>query len=224
MSAALIGAGAQIIGGLIGMGSARRKAKAAAAKQRALQAKLTSLENSRQEIKNPYENSEDLSSSMSNPYAQIGVATQAAEMQAEEADISLANTLDTIRATGAGAGGATALAQAALQSKKGVSANIEQQEAANEKLKAQGEQNLQQRQTAEKQRMQNVDAQGNMFMFDATEKRETAGINRAATQIDNAAAAEAQAGSDVNNAITGAVGGVVSTVGSMYDAGAFAKK
>ena len=35
-------------------------------------------------------------------------------MQAEEADIALANTLDTLRATGASAGGATALAQAAL--------------------------------------------------------------------------------------------------------------
>ena len=221
MSAALIGAGVQIIGGLLGMGSAKRKAREAAAKQRALQSKLNSLESSRQEITNPYANSKDLSSSMSNPYAQLGVATQAAEMQAEEADISLANTLDTIRSTGAGAGGATALAQAALQSKKGVSANIEQQEAANEKLKAQGEQNLQQRKTAEQQRMQNVDAQGNMFTFNATEKRETAGINRAASQIDNAAAAEAQAGSDVNNAITGAVGGVVSTVGSMYSGGAF---
>jgi hypothetical protein len=208
MSAALIGAGAQIIGGLIGMGSARRKAKAAAAKQRALQAKLTSLENSRQEIKNPYENSEDLSSSMSNPYAQIGVATQAAEMQAEEADISLANTLDTIRATGASAGGATALAQAALQSKKGVSANIEQQEAANEKLKAQGEQNLQQRQTAEKQRMQSVDAQGNIFQFNATETREVAQMDRVATQMDNAAAQEMQANADANGAFTGMMGAV----------------
>ena len=64
-------------------------------------------------------------------------------MQIEQADISLANTLDTLRATGAGAGGATALAQAALQSKKGVSASIEQQEVQNEKLRAQGEANLQ---------------------------------------------------------------------------------
>ena len=46
-------------------------------------------------------------------------------MQVEEADIALANTLDTLRATGASAGGATALAQAALQSKKGVAASIE---------------------------------------------------------------------------------------------------
>ena len=74
---------------------------------------------------------------LSNPMANLGVATQAAEMQVEQADISLANTLDTIRATGASAGGATALAQAALQSKKGVSASIEQQEAQNEKLRAQ---------------------------------------------------------------------------------------
>ena len=36
-------------------------------------------------------------------------------------------------ATGSGAGGATALAQAALQAKKGVAASIEQQEVANEK-------------------------------------------------------------------------------------------
>ena len=74
----------------------------------------------------------------------LGVATQAAEMQIEEADIALANTLDTLRATGASAGGATALAQAALQSKKGVSASIEQQEAQNEKLRAQGESQLEQ--------------------------------------------------------------------------------
>ena len=60
-------------------------------------------------------------------------------MQAEEADIALANTLDMLRSTGASAGGATALAQAALQSKRGVSANIEQQEAQNQKLRAQGE-------------------------------------------------------------------------------------
>ena len=214
MSVALLGAGVQILGGLLGMGSARRKAKAAAAKQRAFQAKLTSLENSRQEIKNPYENSEDLSSSMSNPYAQLGVATQAAEMQAEEADISLANTLDTIRATGTSAGGATALAQAALQSKKGVSANIEQQEAANEKLKAQGEQNLQQRQTAEKQRMQSVDAQGNIFQFNATETREVAQMDRVATQMDNAAAQEMQANADANSAMTGMISGVGSVAGA----------
>jgi hypothetical protein len=52
---------------------------------------------------------------ITNPYENLGVATQAAEFQAEQADIALANTLDTLLATGAGAGGATALAQAALR-------------------------------------------------------------------------------------------------------------
>ena len=98
----------------------------------------------------------NLSGMISNPYENIGVATQAAEIQIEEADISLANTLDTLRATGSGAGGATALAQAALQSKKGVAASIESQEAANEKLKAQGRAEMQQAKMAESQRLQNI--------------------------------------------------------------------
>jgi len=74
-----------------------------------------------------------------NPYANLGVAAKASEFQAEQADVSLANTLDTIRATGGGAGGATALAQAALQSKQGISASIQQQEASNQKAYARGE-------------------------------------------------------------------------------------
>jgi len=91
----------------------------------------TKLSN-RQDITNPYQNLE-------NPYKNLSVATQAARIQAEEADIALANTLDTLRATGKSAGGATALAQAALRSKKDISASIEQQEVNNEKLKAQGQ-------------------------------------------------------------------------------------
>ena len=83
---------------------------------------------------------DDMKSLVTNPYANLGVATEAAEIQMEQADISLANTLDTIAATGAGAGGATALAQAALQSKRGVAADIQRQEAQNQKLRAQGEQ------------------------------------------------------------------------------------
>jgi hypothetical protein len=75
---------------------------------------------------------------VSNPYASLGVATKAAEFQAEQADMSLANTLDTLQQTGAGAGGATALAQAALQSKKEISANIEQQEALTKNLELKG--------------------------------------------------------------------------------------
>jgi hypothetical protein len=221
LAAGLISGGASIISGIFGASSASKRAKAAAADRRDKERKLLSLENSRQEIINPYEGVTDLSSMVQNPYENLGVATQAAEMQAEQADISLANTLDTIRATGASAGGATALAQAALQSKKGISASIEAQEAQNEKLRAQGEQQQQQMKMAEAQRLQQADVSGKQFEFGVRESREVAKMDRLSAQISGAEARQAQANADKTSAITGAIGGVVSTVGNMYSAGAF---
>ena len=116
-AAALISAGTQILGSLFGGGARRRAERDAQRKQARLQRKLSNLEANRQAITNPYSGVKnlsglavDLSSSLSNPYANLSVATKAAEMQVEQADISLANTLDNLRSTGSGAGGATALA------------------------------------------------------------------------------------------------------------------
>jgi len=204
----IIGAGASIVGGLIGNNAAKKAARAAAREKRRLQKKLDTLEANRQEIVNPYQGFENLTSMLSNPFANLGVATQAAEMQVEEADISLANTLDTLRATGASAGGATALAQAALRSKKGVSASIEQQEAQNEKLKAQGEQQLQQQKVAEEKRMQQAGAAGKQFVFGATEQREQQVLDRTAAMLGQQQAAQAQAKADQTSAITGMFGTV----------------
>ena len=205
---AIIGGVASIAGGLFGASKARRAARRAAMERARLQRKLDKLESNRQEIINPYENAESLSSMITNPFDNLGVATQAAEMQAEEADISLANTLDTIRATGASAGGATALAQAALRSKKNVAANIEQQEAQNEKLKAQGEQQQQQQKLAEEVRMQGVEAAGKQFVFQATESRQQQEIDRTAALMGAATGAQAQAKADQTSAITGMFGGL----------------
>jgi hypothetical protein len=205
---AIIGGVASLAGGLFGASKARRAARRAAMERARLQAKLDKLESNRQEIINPYENAESLSSMITNPFANLGVATQAAEMQAEEADISLANTLDTIRATGASAGGATALAQAALRSKKNVAANIEQQEAQNEKLKAQGDQQMQQQKLAEEVRMQGVEAAGKQFVFQATESRQQQEIDRTAALMGAATGAQAQAKADQTSAITGMFGGI----------------
>jgi hypothetical protein len=204
----VIGAGASIVSGIIGFGSARKAARKAKREAKRLQRKLNALEANRQEIINPYEGFENLTSTMSNPFANLGVATQAAEIQIEEADISLANTLDTLRATGASAGGATALAQAALRSKKGVSASIEQQESQNEKLKAQGEQQLQQQKVAEEKRMQQAGAAGKQFVFEATEQREQQQLDRTASLLAQAKAAAGQAQADKTSAITGALGTV----------------
>jgi len=151
--------------------------------QRAEQSKLDSQVANRQKIINPYENVSDLSGMISNPFANLQVATKAAEFKAEEADISLASTLDTLRSTGAGSAGATALAQAALRSKQGIAASIEQQEAKNTQLRAQGEAGAMKMRMAEGQRMQEADILGKSFMFQAQEGREVADISRSGAMV-----------------------------------------
>jgi|TARA_R110001599_G_scaffold326226_2_gene538745 hypothetical protein len=226
--------------GAIGAGRrARRAQRRAAREQKRREAELKSLEDSRQPAINPYDNftnlsgmAENLSSMITNPYSNLGVATQAAEMQAEEADISLANTLDTLRATGASAGGATALAQAALQSKKGVAASIESQEAQNEKMRAAGESQMQQMKMAEGQRIQNInisegqrmqqaDAQGRAFKFNTVEGREVAKMNRVAGLADRAYGEKREAGrarEAATGALFGAIGGIAGSMGNPFAA------
>ena len=239
MAGALISGGIQILGGILGGGAAKKRERAARREKAKLNRKLNYLENNRQPITDPYAGvtslaglATDLSSQLTNNMANLSVATQAAEMEIEQADISLANTLDTIRATGAGAGGATALAQAALSSKRGVSASIESQEAQNEKLRAQGEQQLQDQRMAEQQRLQGIQisegqrvqgarAQGAAFTFGAKEEREMQQLDRVSAQISGAEARQAQAGADRTGALTGMIGGLASTFGSAVAGGAF---
>tara|TARA_R100000988_G_scaffold92102_1_gene56031 strand:- start:898 stop:1557 length:660 start_codon:yes stop_codon:yes gene_type:complete len=212
---AIIGGVVSIAGGIFGASAAKRAARRRENQARALEYKLNQLEENRQEIINPYESITDLSSMMSNPFASLGVATQAAEMQIEQTDIALANTLDTIRATGGGAGGATALAQAALQSKKGVAANIEQQEAANEKQRAQGEATLQQQKVGEAKRLQQAEVSGDQFVFQQQEARDMQQLNRLSNQIGALRGAAAQAQADSTAAITGAIGSAASMFGTL---------
>ena len=182
-------------------------------------AQVAHIEANRQAIPNPYANFEDvssmatdLSSMMSNPYLNLGVATQAAEFQAEEADIALANTLDALRSSGASAGGATALAQAALQSKR------------NQKLAAQGEAQLmdakvgeatrqQNIQMSEAQRIQQAEAAGEQFQYAEQETRDMQQLNRLsgqqAQQESNASQARANQNAAYGAGI-GAVGGIAS--------------
>ena len=206
LASAIIGGVASIAGGIFGASAAKDREKAAKKERLRLQGKLEDLENNRQDIINPYAGVSDLSSMISNPFANLSVATGAAEMQIEEADVSLANTLDTMRATGASAGGATALAQAALRSKKGVSASIEAQEKTNQDKMAAGEQAMQRQKMAEAQRLQQADVSGEQFMFSTREGRELQQLDRTAAMLGAANQAEAQAASDKTGAITGALG------------------
>jgi len=219
---------AQGVSSLIGAFSAgkqKRDARKAAAQY---EADLSALEANRQQITNPYADAtnayadlQNLTGMVSNPFQNLQVATQAAEMQATEADISLAGTLDTLRATGASAGGATALAQAALRSKQGVAATIEQQEARNAQLRAQGQQQMErlqmqsemQRQLAvaggEAQRQQLM-GKGEETRMKLQEQRETAQLDRAQAQIDQQRMIERQA----KQAQDGAIGSLIGTAAS----------
>jgi hypothetical protein len=169
---------------------------------------LNSLEANRQEIINPFQ---DMSAMISNPFANLSVATGAAEIKIEEADISLANTLDTLRATGASAGGATALANAALRSKKGVAASIEMQEKQNEDKRAAGEKQKQDALMQEGQRVQ----QGEAWEFGQRESREMQQLDRTASMLGASRQAEAQAASDKTGAITGMFGSLAGIAGGM---------
>ncbi len=237
VGAAIIGGVAALGGSVISSISAGKQRKSAEDAADRANAKIKTLEDSRKPIINPYSNvkdissmAADLSSMISNPFGDLAVATQAAEMQMEQSDIALANTLDTLRASGASAGGATALAQAALQSKKGVAASIEQQEAQNERLKAQGEQQMQQAKMAEAQRLQGIqlseagrlqeaDIQGQKFVFGQEESRLERDLDRSAGLATQAAVDRNQALSNQASAIAGgvsAVGNVASSFMQNY--------
>lgn len=202
------------LGSAVSSGVRAGKMRRAASKR---EATVRNLEANRQEIINPYEDVKDLSGMISNPFANLQVATKAAEMQAEEADISLASTLDTLRATGAGSAGATALAQAALRSKQGIAATIEQQEAQNARLRAQGEQQAQQMRMSEAQRLQQAEVAGKQFVFGAREEREMQALNRAA-----GLAQQARAGAQAAQAsMYGALGSFAGQAVGMAGSGAF---
>lgn len=230
------------IGGLVAKGigaiGANQQKQKAKGKVNTAEKQLAELEANRQKIVNPYEGyenisglAEDVSGMAKNAYAQLGVATQAAEFQAEEADLALANTLDTIRATGASAGGATALAQAALQSKKSISASLEMQEAQNEKLRAQGEQRVNDMQMkealriqgiemSEAQRMQQAEAMGKDYVYQEQEAREEVALDRAQAKVEGASANLQAAQQAQNSALSGlatSAVGAVGTVGGAFD-------
>ena len=214
ITGAIIGGAMSLAGGIFGGRAARRQARAAKSRMRKLNSKLNSLEANRQDIINPYADVTSTADMLSNPFTQLSVSTAAMDMQIEQTDQALANTLDTLRQTGGGSGGATALAQAALQSKKDVAADIERQEVQNDKARIQGEANLQKDLIAEEQRMQSVDVQGKQFVYSETEQREQQQLDRVSNQIaaqqQNLATAQANQ-SAATSGMFNALGGIATS-------------
>ena len=185
-----------VVGAGMGIASAVKAGKDQREAERLLEeqnAVTKALEESRQDVINPM-------AGLTNEAEKVGVATQAAEFQAEEADQALANTLDTIMQTGGGAGGATALAQMALKSKQGISADIQKQERQNAVNVANSQQVINQQ-----------IAEGEKFKWQYQEDRERQALNRSQNLADKyeaqAYAAEAQKweayGTIANSVVTG---------------------
>ena len=230
VTAAIIATSVAVASSAAGAISAHQGKQRAKGEKFRAQNELAELEANRQDVINPYEGVTDLSAMISdvsgmasNPFANLAVSTAAAEMQIEEADIALANTLDTLRATGASAGGATALARMALESKKGVAASIEQQESQNQQYRARGEERLQGIEMTEAKRVQNVglsqaekvqkaDVEGAIYEFETQESRTEQQLNRKQGQIDNAS----QRMQSANAAKGAAIGGGISAVGNIF--------
>jgi len=230
-----IGAVGTVGAAAIGANSQKNAANTANANAARLAGDIKDLEEQREKqnpIINPYAGAEDLSSMvqdlssfLNNPYDDLGVATKAAEIQIEQTDIALANTLDALQASGASAGGATALAQAAAASKKSVAASIEAQEAQNEKLKAQGESQLNQQKMAEAQRVQSalfgeatrqqqIESQGELFMYKEKDNRFLEQLDRKQAQMTGQEQTAAQRSADAANIMGAGISAGGSIIGS----------
>jgi hypothetical protein len=194
---------ASLVTGIVQSSKENKKAKEEKKKAKDAERRMAAFEASRQPVIDKSDEIRSMGNKLSNPYANLPVATQAAEMQAEQTDQALANTLDTIRATGSGAGGATALAQAAAQSKSKVAASIEQQEATNAQKAAEGEAQLQKDKA-------NIEAKAlseEIAVYGRQEDRDIVQLNRMQTQMENAQQNQATYESAAGQALSSGVGG-----------------
>jgi len=207
------------IAGITSNAIAAKRAKDEAANQQEIkdtqQAALDALVEERPAFQNPYENMTNQFANLDNPYANLTVATEAFKMQAEQADQALANSLDVMMETGQAAGGATALAQAALQSKRGIAASIQAQETQNKAMAAEGEANIQKMKAEGAQRLDEMKAQGDILAQQDAINFHEAKMDRTAKLLDNAAQNEMDQRAARSAAIMGIGNAAVSGAGSI---------
>ena len=137
---------AQIQGGTLGPAQRASAQGYSAAQAQAAQADLINL-------------GED--TGRTNQFANLQVSTAASDRQASETDRALAAQQESGLVTGAG--GATALARAAADSKANVSAGLDQQEAQNNQVRAQGATDVQREALAQRNLSRQSDIQQGQF-------------------------------------------------------------
>ena len=212
ITAALIVGGASLAGSAIAGGMAAGQARKNRKRADSTQQKIEQKEASRQDIIDPFASMTSLDSMLSNQFDNLQVATGAAEFQREMSDVNLANQADLARSLGFGGGGATALAFGANRSSREIANILEQQEAKNAILRAQGAQDVMGARIGEARRIQGARAQGAAYQFETQENRDIAELDRLAGLATgyqtNANALQQQSlnifGSAIPNAVTAA--------------------
>lgn len=201
--------------GAIDAGVKKGKANKEADEAADLLDQQNALLESRQDVIDKSDDIRALKAQVNNPYANLAVATQAAEMQMEQTDIALANSLDAMMSSGASAGGATALARAAMEGKKGIAASIETQEAANNQKAAEGEEKAQQeRLSLDKSAMaEEVNA------WNRQEQRDLDELARLQEKEDYHTMRSDNLEDAAHEAMMGGLSGSAETASSMYGAG-----
>ena len=188
----IIGGATQIAGSLIGGGRRRREQRQARAEFEAQRQALKDFQ-----FTNQY-------AGLENVFEDATINQQASQFQAQQTDAALAQALQATTVTGGGAGGAQAIAQAALQSKAGISADIARQEQAN-----------QARTLGQEARLQAMEAQGADQLQTRRFQQQQQLLNMAARRKNAADAARAQATAALVGGIGSLAGGVGTAIGGM---------
>ena len=229
VAAALIGAGVQVVGGLlqgiIGSKGRKKAQKAAQKKQAAAQGAYDSFDFGGNSLNNPYAGAQNNAAGLQNQFGGLQVGLQGAQQQRQANDQSFANILDAqVQGGGGAAGNATALAREAARSNQQIAGGIQEQELANQKLQAQGAADVDQLKVAGADRQQELIGQGEQYITGLREDREYAKFQRAATNLgrtDETLAGANQARQNATNSIFGGLsaagGALAANEGSLGD-------
>lgn len=190
----IIGGATQIAGSLVGGGARRREARRAAAEFEAQKQALQDFQ-----FTNEF-------AGLENVFEDATVNQQAAQFQAQQTDAALAQSMQAAIASGGAPGGAQAIAQAALQSKAGISADIARQEQANQARRLQQEARLQQ-----------MEAQGGMALQQQQYGQQQQLLNLASARKVAADQARAQATAGLVGGIGSLAGGIGTGIAGMKD-------
>ena len=184
----IIGGAASVAGSLIGGGARRREQRRARAEFEAQKQALqdTTFENTYAGLENV---AEDLT-----------VNQQASQFQAQQTDAALAQSMQAAIASGGAPGGAQAIAQAALKSKAGISADLAKQERANQIARASAEQKLQADEAAGADMLQTRNYQKQQQMLNLAAQRKQAADNARAQATAQLVGGIGQIGSGLSGA------------------------